>query len=65
MIYAQRHLLDGKHTLQQIAAELSRLMELKGLSALCEACSGIPFLARPRAQEIFACLNRCRSLRLS
>ena len=26
--------------------------------------SGVPFLARPRRQEIFACFDRCRFLDL-
>ena len=60
MIYAQKRLLDGKHTLRQVVEELHRRMEEQGLSALCESRSGIPFLARPRRQEIFACLNRYR-----
>ena len=60
MVYAQRRLLDGKHTLRQVVEELNRRMEEQGLSVLCESRSGIPFLARPRRQEIFACLNRYR-----
>ena len=34
------------------------------LSALWESRSGGPGLARPRRQEILACLNRYRGLRL-
>lgn len=64
-VYAQRYLLDGQRTLRQVVAELERLLESQGLAALCEGRGGVPFLARPRAQEIFACLNRWRELRLS
>ena len=44
--------------------ELDRLMEEQGLPALCGSPSGVPFLARPRRQEIFACFDRCRFLDL-
>ncbi len=63
LLYAQRRLLDGKRTLRQVVEELESLLDRQGLAALCESRAGVPFLARPRGQEIFACLNRCRSLR--
>ena len=49
--------------LRQIVKELNRLIESHGLEALLENRSAVPFLARPRVQEIFACLNRWRGLR--
>ena len=64
MVYAQQHLMDGKRSLRQIAAELEALLDRNGLEALCGGRSGVPFLARPRKQELFACFNRYRSLRL-
>ena len=64
MVYAQKHLLDGTRPLRQIVAELMRHMDAHGLAALCDSRAGVPFLARPRAQEIFACLDRYRSLRM-
>ena len=64
LLYAQRHLLDGRRTLGQMVVELEHLMEQQGLAALCESPSAVPFLARPRAQEIFACFNRYRGLLL-
>ena len=64
LIYAQQHLLDGRKTLRQAAAELDRLMETQSPAALCGGRSGIPFLARPRRLDILACFNRCRGLRL-
>ncbi|WP_130868536.1 ABC-ATPase domain-containing protein [Intestinimonas massiliensis (ex Afouda et al. 2020)] len=63
VLYAQRHLADGTRTLRQIVKELNRLIESHGLEALLENRSAVPFLARPRVQEIFACLNRWRGLR--
>lgn len=64
MVYAQQHLMDGRHTLRQIVAELEALLEGKGLESLCGGRAGVPFLARPRSQELFACFNRYRGLRL-
>ena len=64
VLYAQRHLLDGKKTLRQVVDELDRLIQQRTLAGLCEGQSGIPFLARPRRQEIFACFNRYRGLNL-
>lgn len=64
MVYAQQHLMDGRHTLRQIVAELEALMDQKGLAALCGNRFSVPFLARPRKQELFACFNRYRGLRL-
>ena len=45
-----------------MAAELEERLEGEGLSALCGDRGGVPFLARPRKQEIFACFNRYRGL---
>ena len=64
LLYAQRHLLDGKRTMQQVADALDALLEQHGPAALCERRGGMDFLARPRKQEILACLNRYRGLRL-
>ena len=64
LLYAQRHLLNGEWDLRQIVDALEELMAREGLAALCESRSAVPFLARPRRQEIFACFNRCRSLAL-
>ena len=64
MVYAQQHLMDGRRALCQIVAELESLLDEKGLESLCGVRSGVPFLARPRAQELFSCFNRYRSLQL-
>ena len=64
LLYAQRHLLDGRRNLQQVVEELEALISAQGLAALCESRSSVAFLARPRRQEIFACLNRYRDLNL-
>ena len=56
--YAQKHLMNGRKDLRQIVEELEQVMEKGTLSALCESSSSIA------CQEIFACFDRCRSLRL-
>ena len=62
--YAQKHLLNGRKDLRQIVEELEQVMEKGTLSALCESSSSVACMAKPRRQEIFACFDRCRSLRL-
>ena len=64
MVYAQRHLMDGKKDLRQVVDGLEALMDRQTLAALCENRTAPACLARPRRQEIFACLNRFRALEL-
>ena len=62
--YAQRHLLDGTRTLQEVVAMLEEKIEKDSLASLCESTSSVASLARPRTQEIFACFDRYRGLKL-
>ena len=64
LLYAQRHLLDGRRTLTQVVDTLEEVLDRQGLAAVCGGSAGLPALARPRRQEIFACFNRFRGLRL-
>ena len=64
VVYALRNLLDGRRDLRRVADELEAAIARGTLAALCGARSGVPGLARPRRQEILACLNRCRGLRI-
>ena len=64
VVYALRNLLDGRRDLRRVADELEAAIDRGTLAALCGDRSGVPGLARPRRQEILACLNRCRSLRI-
>ena len=64
MRYAQRHILNGRKDLRQVVEELEQVMEKGTLSALCESSSSVSCMAMPRKQEIFACFNRYRGLRL-
>lgn len=60
--YAQLHVFDGKRTLTACVDELLRVLDERGLAAVCES-SYVPCnLAAPRRQEIFACINRYRRL---
>lgn len=62
--YANQHLFDGRKTLQEVTESLYEIMEKKGMAAICEG-SYLPCgLAKPRKQEIFACINRYRRLGL-
>lgn len=62
--YAGVRLFDGKRTLTEIVEILYGQMQEKGVDALCQRSCPAGNLAMPRKQEIFACLNRCRSLRI-
>ena len=64
MVYAQKYLLDSKKDLRQLVEALDKLIGEQSLAALCESRSNVAFLSRPRKQEIFACFNRYRGLRL-
>lgn len=57
--YALEQILDGKRTVRQTVQILSDTLEQKGWDPFCG--SYIPCgLAKPRPQEIYACLNRFR-----
>lgn len=62
--YAEKYLLDGKKSLQKVTEELEQKIEKDGLAVLCESRSNIACIAMPRKQEIHACLNRYRGLKL-
>ena len=64
MRYAQKHIMDGRKDLRQIVDELEQVIEKGTLAALCEGSSSISCMAMPRRQEIFACIDRYRSLKM-
>ena len=43
---------------------MEKVIEKESLDALCESRSSIACMAMPRAQEIFACFDRYRKLKL-
>lgn len=57
--YALEQITDGKNTVREIVQILENILDKKGWEPFCS--SYIPCgLARPRKQEIYACLNRFR-----
>ena len=61
---AEKNLLDGKKTMVQLVDAVCALMEEKGLEGLSTSGYLSTDLAMPRRQEIFACFNRYRGLKL-
>lgn len=61
--YAQLKLLDGRKSLRQIGELLEKQLDQDGLESLFERGDVSSSLARPRRQEILACINRYRKLR--
>lgn len=64
MKYARQHMMDGRKDLRQIVDGLEQVIEKGSLAALCGGSQGISCMAKPRRQEIFACFDRCRSLKM-
>lgn len=62
--YAKQRLFDGKKQLGETADLLEKMVAEKGIGAVCEGRYLPCNLAVPRKQEIYACLNRCRTLRM-
>ncbi len=60
--YAELKLMDGKKDLKQMGAFLENQMDEKGLEFLFERGDVSASLARPRKQEMMACINRYRRL---
>lgn len=53
--YAHLHFVDGRRSLTEIVGLLEKTMDEKGLDEIT-----VKAAARPRRQEIFACINRYR-----
>lgn len=62
--YAQLKMMDGKKEIRQIVDMLNEQLDSKGLESLFEHGDVSSQLARPRKQEIAACINRYRRLRI-
>lgn len=60
--YVQLKMLDGRRSIQEIGVLLEKQLDEKGLESLFERGGVSASLARPRKQEILACLNRYRRL---
>ena len=61
--FAECKMMDGKKDLMQIGAFLEKQIDRDGLESLFERGDVSVSLARPRKQEVMACINRYRKLR--
>lgn len=64
LAYAENNLFNGKDSMQEIVNKLMKLMEQKGLASVVPGDYLPSGLALPRRQEIFACFNRYRAMKL-
>ena len=62
--YAQLKMMDGGKDLRQIGDLLEEQLDGSGLESLFERGDVSSQLARPRKQEILACINRYRKLKI-
>lgn len=60
--FAQLKLLDGRKTIKQLGDFIENQLDREGLESLFERGDISSSLARPRKQEILACVNRYRKL---
>lgn len=60
--YLQLQTMDGKKNMAALADQLEALLDTQGLEGLFERGDVRSSLARPRRQEILACVNRYRQL---
>ena len=63
--YLQLKAMDGRKNMADLADELEALLNGQGLEGLFERGDVRSSLARPRRQEILACVNRYRQLIVS
>ncbi len=62
--YMELHCFNGRTPLNEIIPRLSAQLLEKGLASVNEGSYLSSNLAMPRAQEIYACINRYRGLML-
>lgn len=62
--YAELKMMDGRKDLRQIGDLLEEQLDRSGLESLFERGDVSSQLARPRKQEIMACINRYRKLKI-
>lgn len=62
--YVEKKLFDGKKSLEEIGMLLEKQLREQGMESLFDRGETIASLARPRKQEIMACINRYRRLGL-
>lgn len=62
--YMEEHVLDGRKTVQEVVEGLTEKVQKQGFEAFCDGGYLPGNLALPRKQEIYACVNRYRGLKL-
>lgn len=62
--YMEEHQMNGKRSIQELVGEVWQMLEAEGFAAICDSGYLPGNLALPRKEEIFACVNRYRGLRL-
>lgn len=60
--FLEEEVFDGRKTLGQAVEQTEKILNEKGLAGMCEGNAVPGNLARPRIQEIYACMNRYRKL---
>lgn len=60
--FLEEEIFDGKKTLGQAVEQVEKLLDKRGPAGMCEGNIVPGNLARPRIQEIYACMNRYRKL---
>ncbi len=60
--FLEEEIFDGRKTLGQAIEQVENVLDKKGLAGVCEGNTVPGNLARPRIQEIYACMNRYRKL---
>lgn len=60
--FLEEEVFDGKKTLGQAVEQAEKLLDKRGPAGMCEGNIVPGNLARPRIQEIYACMNRYRKL---
>ena len=60
--FLEEEIFDGRKTLGQAIEQVENVLDKKGLAGVCEGNTVPGNLARPRTQEIYACMNRYRKL---
>lgn len=60
--FLEEEIFDGRKTLGQAIEQVENVLDKKGLAGVCERNTVPGNLARPRIQEIYACMNRYRKL---
>lgn len=60
----EKNMMNGRQTLQELVDSVCALLEEKGLAGLSDSSFLPADLAMPRRQEIFACFNRYRGLKI-